>query len=333
VKLASDRAGPLLDRPDPAVRLFLLSGADNSTSRLHAQRLLTALGAEKIATSGAQLKGDPGWLADEAASLPMFGGKRLIWIEPAAEDSVAALNALLELPTVEAAVVAIAGALRKDSGLARLADGNKLAVHIASEPQTARQQVGAILELGRAEGLRIAPELAERIAEEAAGDLILVRLELQKFALYLDAAPDRPRDLDQETVSALGIDRSETDFTRPGDVALAGDLRGLSTELALLDSGGIDPIPVVRALQRRLLMIAPLRARIDGGQRADAVLKTVWTRDKEAVRRILPRWTSARLSDAFARVQRLERELLLRPVPPSAALGETLVQLARLAQR
>ncbi|GLR46776.1 hypothetical protein [Sphingomonas astaxanthinifaciens] len=333
MKLASDRAGPLLDRPDPAIRLFLLSGADNSTSRLHAQRLLAALGAEKLTTSGAQLKGDPGWLADEAASLPMFGGKRLLWIEPAAEDSVAAITAMLELPAVEAPVVAIAGVLRKDSGLARLADGHKLAIHVASEPQTARQQVGAILELGRAEGLRIAPELAERIAEEAAGDLILVRLELQKFALYLDAAPDRPQDLDDDTVAALGIDQSETDFARPGDVALMGDVRGLGGELALLDSSGIDPIPVVRALQRRLLMLAPLRARLDGGQRGDAVLKSVWARDKDVVRRILPRWTSPLLSEAFVRVQRLERELLLRPVPSSAALGETLIQLARMARR
>jgi DNA polymerase-3 subunit delta len=333
VRIASDRAGPLLDRPDPAVRLFLLSGADNSASRLHAQRLLTALGAEKVATTGTQLKGDPGWLADEAASLPMFGGKRLIWIEPAAEDSVPAISALLDLPTIEAPVVAIAGALKKDSGLAKLADGHRLAVHVASEPQTARQQVAAILELGRAEGLRIAPELAERISEEAAGDLILVRLELQKFALYLDAASDRPQDLDEDTVAALGIDQSETDFTRPGDMALAGDMRGLSGELALLDSSGIDPIPVVRALQRRLLMLAPLRARLDGGQPAQAVLKNVWKRDQDAVRQILPRWSSLRLTEAFARVQRLERDLLLRPVPGSAALGETLLQLARLAQR
>jgi DNA polymerase III delta subunit len=61
------------------------------------------------------------------------------------------------------------------------------------------------------------------------------------------------------------------------------------------------------------------------------VLSSVWQRDKAMVGRILPRWTAPRLSEAFGRVQKLERDLLLRPVPPGAALGETLMQLARVA--
>lgn len=101
--------------------------------------------------------------------------------------------------------------------------------------------------------------------------------------------------------------------------------------MALLDGAAMDAIPVVRALQRRLLMLAPLRAKIDQGQRPDAVLQSVWKRDKQMVGRILPRWTSPRLSEAFGRVQKLERDLLLRPVPSGAALGETLMQLARVA--
>lgn len=323
----------MLDRPDAAARLYLFSGNDQSNSRLLAARLLSALGAEKVAVTGAQLKSDPGWLSDEAASISMFGGKRLLWVEPAGEESLAALEAMLALPTVEAPTVAITnGALRKDSGLAKLADKRDGALHIVSEPLTGRDLVAAVLELGRAEGLHIAPQLGERIAEEAAGDLMLARLELQKFALYCEASPDTPKDLSEDTVDALGIDQSETDHSRPGDLALAGDLPGLGLELALLEGSGIDPIPVVRALQRRLLMLAPLRARLDAGQRPDDVMRTVW-RDKEAVRRILPRWTSARLSDAFARVQRLEKELLLRSVPPAATLGETLLEVARAAQR
>ncbi|WP_300973296.1 DNA polymerase III subunit delta [Sphingomonas sp. LHG3406-1] len=333
MKLASGRAAAALDRPDPAVRFYLFSGADNSASRLFAQRLLASLGAEKITASAAQLKSDPAWLADEAASLPMFGGARLLWVEPAGEDIVPAVGALLALDRAEAPAVAItSGLLRSSSTLAKLADGHKAAIHVASDVQTPRQQAGVILELGRAEGLRVTPELAERIAGEAGGDLILARLELQKFALYAGASPDQLLDLDEEVVDALGIDQGEADLGRPGDLALAGDVAGLSAELALLDASGTDAIPVVRALQRRLLMLAPLRARIDQGQSTESVVQSVrWVRDKPIVGRILPRWTSPKLSEAFQRVQRLERELLMQPVPPSAALGETLLQLARVA--
>lgn len=332
MKLGRDRAAAALDRPDPSHRFYLFSGADNASSRLFAQRLLAALGAEKMALGGTQIKADPAWLADEAASLPMFGGARLLWIEPAGEEIVPAVEALLQLDRIEAPTVAIAnGALKATSALLKLAEASKSSVHVASDLQSPREQAGAIVELARLEGLRVPMDLAERVAEEAAGDLILARLELQKFALYLGAAPDNPADLDESVIDALGIDQAEAEYGRAGDLALAGDLAGLATELSLLDGAAMDAIPVVRALQRRLLMLAPLRARIEQGQPVGSVTMSVWKRDKAMVSRILPRWNGQRLSEAFQRVQKLERELLLRPVPPAAALGETLVQLARVA--
>jgi DNA polymerase-3 subunit delta len=334
VKLAAGAAAAALDRPDPKVRLYLLSGTDQSMSRLFAQRLQKALGAEKVTVTGAQLKNDPHWLAEEAATLSMFGERRLLWVEPAGEDMVAAATALLEAPAVEAPAVAIvSAALKKDSALKKLVEAHPLALHLASEPLSTRDQAAQVMELGRAEGLRVPPQLAERVAGEANGDLLLARLELQKFALYLDASPGTPKELDEDVLDVLGIDQAETDHGRPGDLALAGDLPGVSDELILMAASGIDPIPVVRALQRRLLMLAPLRARVEQGQSPDMVIQAVWKRDKAVVARILPRWPAARLAEAMVRVQRLERELLLQPVPGAAALGETLLQLARAARR
>jgi DNA polymerase III subunit delta len=333
VKLVVAKAAAALGQPDPAIRFYLLSGGDSSSSRLHAQRLLAGLGAEKVMLAASDLRSDPSRLADEAASLSMFGGRRLLWIEPAGEEIVPAVTALLEAPAIEAPAVAIiSSALKKDSNLKKLCEAHPHALHLASEALAPREQVAQVMELGRLEGLRIEPALAERVASEAGGDLLLARLELQKFALHLDAAPDRPKPLGEEVVDALGIDQAETDHNRVGDLALSGDLSGLASELGLLAASGIDPIPVVRALQRRLLMLAPLRARVEQGQRPDSVLSSVWQRDKAVVARILPRWNATRLADALGRVRKLERELLLQPVPSTAALGETLLQIARAAR-
>lgn len=332
MKLSRDKAAAVLDQPDPSRRFYLFSGADNAASRLFAQRLLNGLSAEKVTASAAQLKSDPAWLADEATSLPMFGGARLLWIEPAGEEICPAVEALLELERIEAPAVAITnGSLKKTSGLLKLAEGSKAALHIACEAQTPREQRGAVTELARKEGLIVDPALAERIAEEAGGDLILARLELQKFALYAGASPHHPLDLGEEVVEALGIDQAEAEYGRAGDLALAGDVAGLATELSLMDAAAMDAIPVVRALQRRLLMLAPLRARVEQGQPIGSVTQTVWQRDKPIVSQILPRWTAPKLSEAFQRVQKLERQILLQPVPAAAALGETLMQLARVA--
>ncbi|GAA4008345.1 DNA polymerase III subunit delta [Sphingomonas swuensis] len=332
MKLASARAGAAFERPDPAIRLFLLSGPDQSSNRLLAQKLTTALGAAKLNVTTAQLKSEPNWLADEAAAISMFGDRKLLWVEPAGEDILPAVQAMLALPQVEAATVAIMSPTAKRNGeLAKFSDKHPAVLHVESSFLSLREQVGVVMEMATAEGLRVAAPLAERIASEADGDMLMARLELQKFALYLDASSAAPKDLDEETVAALGIDQAEAELGRAGDLALSGEVARLADELILLDSGGIEPIPVMRALQRRLISLSALRRRIDQGERSDAVMRGVWTKERPAVERMLSRWTGPRLADAFMHVQKLERELLLQPVPGRAALGETLLQLARAA--
>ena len=105
------------------IRFFLLHGPDDSGSRALARALGAAMGAEteRVDLSGADLKGDPARLADEAASISMFGDRRWILVEPAGDEAAAALEALLEAPAAGNPVAVVAGALRPASKLLRLA--------------------------------------------------------------------------------------------------------------------------------------------------------------------------------------------------------------------
>jgi DNA polymerase-3 subunit delta len=124
---------------------------------------------------------------------------------------------------------------------------------------------------------------------------------------------------------------------RLGDLALAGRMDELLDELSRLPHGGSEAIPILRALQRRLLMLAPLRARIERGERIDAVMtsmgKALFWKDKPLVQRLLSTWSADRLAEAAARVSALERQVMLSPVSDEAALGEILVTFARAAAR
>ena len=133
MKLDARSVGAAVDRPDPQRRFYLFHGPDESGSRALAQRLLSALGAEKFAVPAAGIKEDPASLADEAGALALFGGPRVIWIEPAGEEIAAGVEALLAASSVESPVVAIAGALRKTSGLLKTAEGHALAVAAACD--------------------------------------------------------------------------------------------------------------------------------------------------------------------------------------------------------
>ena len=327
-----------LQQPDPAVRFYLFYGPDESGSRALALQLLRGLGdAEKFIVLGQSVKSDPAALADEAGAMALFGGKRAIWIEPAGDEIAEGVAALLDAPASESAVVALAGPLRKTSTLLKLAEGHQAALSHCSYVPEGRDMERVVAELAREAGLRVMPDLAQRLASAANNNQAIAARELEKFALFLSASPANPRDLDHETVDLLGADSAESDLVRLGDLALAGRMDELLEELSRLPHGGGEAVPILRALQRRLLMLAPLRARIERGERIDGVMtsmgKALFWKDKPLIQRLLSSWSAERLAEAASRVVTLERQIMLTPASDEAALGETLVTIARAAGR
>lgn len=336
MKAAKGSIPRALDRPDPQIRFYLFHGPDESQSQAHGERLLKALGAVKQNLSSPLLKTDPAALADAAGAISLFGDRQVIWIQPAGEEIAEASRSLLTAPASENPVVAIAGTLRKSSALLKLAEGDVRALAFASYAPEGRGAEAMVSELARAAGLRPEPGVAARIAEACDNDQRLASREIEKLALYLDASPEQPRDLGPDAVAALGAE-AEGDFLRIADLALAGELEALATELSRLPSGGSEAIPVLRSLQRRLLMLAPLRGRIDAGGRPDAVLasagKAIFWKDKPLVERLLRQWDSAGLARVLERAGAVERDLMLAGVPAAEALGEELMAIGRVAAR
>jgi DNA polymerase-3 subunit delta len=338
MKAGKASLGSALDRPAPNVRFYLFYGPDEAGSRALAMRLLKGLGnAEKFVVIGGAVKNDPASLADEAGAMALFGGARALWIEPAGEEIVEGVAALLEAPASESAVIAVAGALRKTSGLLKLAEAHAAALAHCSYVPEGRDMERVIADLARAVGLRLSPDVSARVAAAANGNQAIAASELEKFALYLGADADQPCVLDHDTLDLLSADAAEGDFLKLGDLALSGRMADLLAELARLPSGGNEGIPVVRALQRRLLMLAPLRARVERGESVDGVLtsmgKALFWKDKDVVSRMLSAWSAERIGEAAARVAALERQLILGKAPDEATLGETLLTLARVGQR
>lgn len=326
-----------LDRPDRAIRFYLFHGPDESTSRALGEQLLAGLGgAVRHALDPSALRSRPAMLADEAAALSLFGEARALWIDPAGDELAASAEALLALTAIESPVIAIAGTLRKTSALLKLAEAAPLALaHVTYAPEP-RDATRLVSELGRNEGLRIDGEVAARIAAACANDRAIIALELAKLALYLDCSSASPQPLDHATLDAVSADFSEGDALRVGDLALSGAIVDLVAELDRLGADGADPVPIVRAVQRRLLMLAPLRARVEQGETVAAVVdmagKALFWRDKQLVAELLSSLSAARLAEMVERMALLERRLMRSPMPVGALLGEELVGIG-LTQR
>ena len=226
-----------VDEPDRRIRFYLFHGPDEAQSNALGDKLVASLKAGKHAVAGSTLRSDPALLADEAGAIDMFGGAKVIWIQPAGEEILSAVEALLDASQTESPVVAIAGRLGKTSGLLKLADSHGLALSHISYELDARDAERLVIELGRTEGLRVQAGVASRIAEACGNDRRMMAQELTKFALYLDASPNSPKELGSEVLDVLGADMGG-DFLGIGDLALSGDVRALGTALSGMDDGG-----------------------------------------------------------------------------------------------
>ena len=326
-----------VEQPDRSVRFYLFHGPDDAGSRGLAERLLKGLGAEKLAVSGSAVKADPALLAAEAGAISLFGGSSLVWVDPAGEEIVEGLEALLAAAAVESPVVAIAGALRKTSALLKLAEANGAALAHASYAPEGRDADRMVIDAGRIEGLRVDSALASRLAADCNANAAILAHEMAKFALFLGASPERPQELTDDVVDRLGADSGEGDMMRLGDLALAGRGAELFEELDRVALGNSEAIPVVRALQRRLLQLAGLRAQVEQGKSVDAVMtsmgKALFWKDKGLMQQLLSGWTAERLAAMLDRTAALEKTIIFSDEPPVAALEEELTTIARAAQR
>ena len=320
-------------------RFFLLHGPDDSGSRALVRALADAMGpaAERIDLTGAELKADPARLADEAAAISMFGDARWIQIEPAGDELAEALEALLAAPAAGNPVVAVAGGLKPASKLLKLALAAPQALAFASYVPDARDAGRLTLEMARGEGLILRPDVAHRIAEACSGNRALIGQELAKFALYAGASPEGPREIDHDVVDALGADSDEGDLSRLVDSAAGGDAPALAAELARLRAEGQEGITLIRAMLRRMALLARLRAEVEQGNSVGAVMassgKSLFWKEKDAIGRQLGRWRSGLIAKAMSRLLEAERQVKAAGGVGPLAADEELLAICRQAAR
>lgn len=310
MKASEAQVRAALDRPGET-RVFLFHGPDEAGALAHAERLAKALGpeAERIDLDGATLKADPARLADEAAALSLFGGARWIRATAIGEESVAAVEALLSAERAGNPAVLIAPNVRTTGALVKLATASPRALALGCYAPTGQQAEQIAAALLREAGLQPGGQVARRIAAAAGSDRAVMAREVEKLALYLDAAPDRPRPADDAALDAIGADLGEAEATRAIAAIVAGRAPDLALELARLDEAGVSPIAWLRQLVRRLATLADMRAEMDGGQSVEAVMKKhrVFFREEAETRAALARWPAAKLADALAEARRAER--------------------------
>ncbi|MEQ1547103.1 MAG: DNA polymerase III subunit delta [Chakrabartia sp.] len=339
VKASLSEISRALDAPPSAIRLFLLHGADESSSIALSKRLERACGAdaERVDLDATKLKADPARLSDEAASFSMFGGKRYIRIQPVSDDALPAIIALLEAGVAEHPVIAIAGALKPASALLKLALSSPAIMAHASFIPDAGQASQIAEALGRESGLRLSGDIARAIASAAGNDRAVMAQEIEKLALFMDAGPERPVEATMDSLESIGAATSDGALSRLVDAVLDGRPNSVADEVARLSQEGMEGIPLLRAVSRRVHMLAGLRAEVDGGLSAGAAVKArgkaIFWKDEAPVTRQVSRWPSTRLATASSRLLATEQAIMSAGTAGTILCDAELIAISRVAAR
>ena len=116
-----------------------------------------------------------------------------------------------------------------------------------------------------------------------------------------------------------------------------GDSALLQDELTRLASEGVEGIPILRAILRRMTLLARLRAQVERGNSVDAVMasqgKSVFWKEKGAITRQVGRWRSDLIAKSVSRLLEAERQMKASGAVGAAAANEELFAICRQAAR
>src|ERR1700744_4689429 len=180
----------MLSHPPKEMVAALIYGPDHGLVRERAEALIKTVVPDLkdpllIADlDDGVLASDPARLFDEAAAIPMLGGRRVVRVRGAGNGLAKLFERFLDAPAGDALVVVEGGDLARGTGLRKVFEGADNAAAIACYGDSARDLPDVIRDALRAEGLTIAPDALAPAASRPGSDRGVTRRELEKLALY-----------------------------------------------------------------------------------------------------------------------------------------------------
>src|SRR5687767_14955248 len=148
-----------LRRVDARTPVILVYGPDTGLvaerARAAAERAVDnpADPFQLIRIDGDAIAADPARLADEAATIGLFGTRRAIWVKPTARNIAPSIETILAAPLQDTLVVIEAGDLAKSSPLRAVCERSPKALALPCYPDSDRDLGTVVDEALRAAGL------------------------------------------------------------------------------------------------------------------------------------------------------------------------------------
>ncbi len=272
---------------------------------------------------------DPANLIDEARTVPLFGGQRLLIVRSGVGKRLeVALKVLLEEPPTDAIVVIEEGDLKKTSPVRKMAEANRHALAIECPADTVADLERMVDEEAAMLGLGVEADARAMLVALLGGDRGASRAEVTKVCLH--AMDDGLVTIGD--VLAVSGDVAVSGASEAVDAAFLGDVETLERVLARVMQTDTSAGTVLMTATWTVQSLERAAQAVARGASAQTVLERarppIYGARKAAMGRVLSRWSADELRSASAAIAAAVWQSRIRVNLGRAAAHHTLLAIA-----
>lgn len=339
VAIKPSDADAFVARPDPARPIVLVYGPDAGLARERAEKLINISVNDPrdpfalVRLEGDLLASEPSRLVEEAHTVPLFGGRRAVWVKAGSRNFAAAVELVIASPPSDCRVVIEAGDLRRTSPLRAICEKARCAAAVACYIDGERD-LGRLVDAGMREaGLSIAPDARAALVSLIGGDRQASRSEIGKLTLYAHGKGQ----VRLEDVMAVVADASALGLDAVIDAAFAGRAAETESQFSKAVASGSAGGTILSWALRYVTQLHKARVTLDAGENDFVAMRSFipplhFSRN-DAVQAALQSWTAPALATVMT--QLADAMLNVRRTAPLAdALAQrALLMVAQQARR
>lgn len=331
-----------LSRPVSTGTVILLYGPDKGLVSERAVKLakLTGLPLDDpfavLRIEADEIDKDPARLVDEANTISMFGGDRLIWVRNAsAQKNLAeAIKRLITDPPLNTYILVEAGDLKKTVALRTNVENGATAMALPCYSDDARGIDGLIDDVLTANKLQIAVDARHLLRLSLGGDRLATRGELEKLCLYARGQQRiELEDVRQSVGDVAALSQDEVI-----DAVMLGDLEKFSISFDRVVNTGTHPFLLVNTAMRQFTQLQTMRHSMETENKPASIVVNsarppVFYARKKTVEAALSLWSSTAISRLMERLQRTVLESRRNAALSTAIIRQCFIAIGVEAMR
>lgn len=340
-KLKAHEVDRFVSKPDPRFKTILVYGPDTGLVSETALQIAKKTGVDLsdpfslIRLDAEDAASDRDRIADEAYTVSMFGGSRVIWIKGSTQKNlIDKLQPVLDNPPEEAIILIEAGDLKPNIALRKKIEAASSAMALPCY-----QDEGAALEkLIDQElsefGLAIEPGARMMLKSLLGGDRLASRGEVKKLCLYAK----NNGSIGEDDIRQIVGDASSFQIDEVIDAMSLGDLEKMQSTYARLVATGTSEVAIIIAAQRHFQALHKSRAEMEKSGKPPAMVTGTWLprlhfKRQPIVNKALSKWSLTGLQRALTRIEKCNFDIRANAALAQSLTGTTLLAIGAEAKR